>query len=338
MTKKTYTIVDLANLLGISKSTVSRALRDQYDVNPTTREKVLALARSLDFQSNHFAAGLRGNQSFIIGVIIPSFSIPFYSIALEGIQQVASQYGYNLIVCQTGESFTNEESAIRHLTRSRVDGLLISLSKDTPNAQHLLKLKQRGVPVVLFNRVVRDADLPRVLIDDYTGARDAVSYLVGRGHRDIAHISGPCTLMLGNEREQGYLDALREAGMESCRPLMARSDFSIESGKKAMLSILNGSIKPDAVFCVCDAVAFGAMEAIKGKGLRIPDDISVMGFTDEPFATLVTPSLSTVCQPIKQIGEMATSILLEYIRDIRGIHNRKEEILETRLIIRDSTR
>jgi DNA-binding LacI/PurR family transcriptional regulator len=338
MQKKPYTIVDLARMLEMSKSTVSRALRDQYDVNPETRQKVLDLARKLDFETNTLAASLREKRSYIIGVVIPSFSIPFYSIALGGIQEVASANGYNVMVCQSDEKYEIELANINFLLKSRVDGLLVSLSKDTKDFRHLAKLKNRGIPVVMFNRVMDEADLPMVLIDDYNSALDATRYLIESGCRKIAHISGPESLLMSNKRKQGFMDALLQSGLQVNDEWIIESDFSLESGELAMEKILNQPTLPDAVFCVCDAVAFGAMKKIRERGLSIPKDISVMGFTDEPVTSLVSPPLTTVSQPISEIGQQATQLLLEYIQDIKSPHNRKKEVLPTRIVVRGSTR
>jgi DNA-binding LacI/PurR family transcriptional regulator len=338
MPKKPYTIVDLARMLGMSKSTVSRALRDQYDVNPETRRKVLELARKLDFETNTLAASLREKRSYIIGVVIPSFSIPFYSIALGGIQEAAAASGYNVMVCQSDEKYENEINDINFLLKSRVDGILVSLSRETSDFKHLIKLKNRGIPVVMFNRVMEEADLPMVLIDDYKSAFDATKYLIDSGCRKVAHISGPASLLMSQKREQGYFDALNQSGLKYVEAWIEESDFSMESGERAMDMILQGENLPDAVFCVCDAVAFGAMKKIREKGFRIPEDISVMGFTDEPVASLVSPPLTTVSQPIREIGQQAAQLLLEYIHDIKSPHNRKKEVLPTRIVARGSTR
>lgn len=338
MTKTTYTIIDLAKMLGMSKSTVSRALRDQYDVKPETRQKVLQLARKLDFKTNTLAASLRENKSYIIGVIIPSFAIPFYSIALGGIQAAASGSGYNVMVCQTGENYQRELETINFLLKSRVDGILISLSKDTSNYDHLVKLTNRGIPVIMFNRAGNHPDLPSVVIDDYEGSLSICRHLIAGGCRNIAHITGPQSLLLTQNRMKGYTDALAEASLPLNNDLICESDFTLESGKEATRRILSSPTRPDALFCVCDAVAFGAMAVIKDAGLQIPDDISVAGFTNEPMASIMSPSLTTMAQPIDEIGRKAVDLLLEHLKNPNSPHNRSKIILPTELIIRESTR
>jgi DNA-binding LacI/PurR family transcriptional regulator len=338
MSQKPYTIIDLARMLGMSKSTVSRALRDQYDVKPETREKVLELAKKLDFETNTLAASLRGNKSYIIGVIIPSFAIPFYSIAMGGIQAAASENGYNVMVCQTGEKYQTELDTINFLMKSRVDGILISLSKDTSIFDHLQRISKRGTPVVMFNRVSENLDLPNVVIDDYDASLMACRYLIESGCRRIAHISGPQSLILSQNRLNGFTDALYEAGLELHMNHIVESDFTLESGKMAARQLMSSAELPDALFCVCDAVAFGAMAVIREIGLRIPEDVSVMGFTNEPMSSIVSPTLSTISQPIETIGRTAVEVLLEHLNNPKSPQNRHSVVLGTELIIRESTR
>jgi DNA-binding LacI/PurR family transcriptional regulator len=335
MQKKPITIKDLASMLGMSKSTVSRALRDQYDVNPETRKKVLELAQKLDFETNTLAASLRENRSYILGVIIPSFSIPFYSIALSGIHAAAAAAGYNIIVCQSDDSFENEQKNVNFLMKSRVDGILISLSRNTTSTEHLLRIAQRGVPVVMFNRVSQQNTIPRVFIDDYAGALCATRHLIEIGCRRLAHISGPSSLFLSQNRMKGFEEGLREAGLNVDPDMIVESDFTLESGKIAIQKIL--PYKPDALFCVCDAVAFGAMAIIKEKGLRIPEDISVAGFTNEPLSSIFSPSLTTMAQPIEEIGKAAVDLLFEHMHSLKNSHIRKDIVMSAGLIIREST-
>lgn len=338
MEKKPYTIVDLARILGVSKSTVSRALRDKHDVNPATREKVLKLAKDLDFESNNFAASLRSNKSNIIGVVIPSFAIPFYSIALGGIQFAASKNGYNVMVCQTDEKYENEISNINFLLKAGVDGILVSLSKNTKSVDHLINIHQKKRPVVLFNRAGNSESVPRVVIDDYTGALNACRHLIKTGSLRIAHISGPKTLPLSENRTRGYTDALSESGLAIDESLIFESDFSIESGKEATRLLLSRHMKPDAIFCICDAVAYGAMAVIKERGLKIPEEIEVIGFTNEPMSSIVFPSLTTVSQPINEIGQTATGLLMEFIKNGKSPYIRQKIVLPTEFVLRESTK
>lgn len=337
MPGKQLTIIDIAQKLNLSKSTVSRALRDSYDVNPETRRKVLELVKELDFEPNSIAMSLRQHKTFTIGVVIPSFRIPFYSGAISGIQDIVSGAGYNVMTCQSNESSDSEISHINSLVRSRVDGIIISLSKETTNFNHIRRLKEKGLPVVLFNRINNDLELPSVSVNDYKSARTATEYLIQRGCRRIAHIAGPLNLKLTDDRKAGYLDCLKEFNIIQ-ENMVIESDFSIKSGEKAAVILAGLPQKPDAVFCVCDAVAFGAIKAFRNLGIRVPEDISVMGYTDEPVSEMINPPLSTITQPIFEIGQTAARLLLKVIEGKTNAKKPERIELETSLRIRSSVR
>ena len=337
MDREQYTIKDIAEKLNLSKSTVSRALRDSYDVSPATRQRVLKLVKELEFEPNVVAMHLRQHKTLTIGVVIPSFRIPFYSTVICGIHEAASATGYNVMVCQNDESYNHEVMNVNSLIKSRVDGILISLSKRTSDYDHIRKLQEKDLPVVLFNRVSDVLNLPMVSVDDYQGAYQATEYLIKRGCSKIAHIAGPSTVKLSKDREKGYVDCLKDHQIPVRESLMLESDFSIESGKLATNVLMSLPFKPDAIFCVCDAVAFGAMMVLKNKRIRIPSDISVMGFTDEPVASLVDPPLTTISQPIFEIGKTAGQLLLDLINGRVNKENPASIKLPTRLVIRGST-
>lgn len=338
MPGKQLTILDIAKQLNLSKSTVSRALRDSWDVNPETRRRVLELAKELDFVPSTLAMNLRQNKTMTIGVVIPSFQIPFYSAAISGIQDVASAAGYNVMTCQSNESAETEISNVNSLLKSRVDGIIISISKNCTQYDHITKLRQKGVPVVFFNRIPEDIEFPTVTVDDYQSSKMATRYLAERGCKRIAHISGPTGLKMTEDRKSGYKDCLTENNLP-CNPEMIReSDFSIESGSEAAARLMELNPRPDAIFCVCDAVAFGVMSYLKSKNIRIPDDISIMGFTNEPVASLVDPPLTTVAQPVFEIGQNAAKLLLKQIDGKLDKREPKHLKLDTQLIVRGSTR
>ncbi len=337
MAGRQLTIMDIARRLNLSKSTVSRALRDTYDVNPETRRRVMELVKELDFEPNSIATSLRQHKTLSIGVVIPSFRIPFYSTAISGIQEVASASGFNVMSCQSNESLAGEISNINSLVRSRVDGIIISLSRETNTYIHIGKLQEKGVPVVLFNRICSSLSLPSVSVDDYKSARMATEYLISRGCKRIAHISGPAGLNLTEDRKSGFTDSLKEQNLPLDECMIIESDFSIESGEKAAYQLLQCKELPDAIFCVCDAVAFGVMMTLKKRGIRIPEDISVMGYTDEPVAALVEPPLTTISQPIFEIGQTAATLLLKQINGRFDKREPKQLTMDTHLIVRNST-
>lgn len=336
MKKPNLTINDIAKALNMSKSTVSRALRDAHDVNPETKSKVLAYAAKYDYRPDSLAKGLRSRSTKTIGVIIPAYNIPFYSIAICGIQDYAMKMGYNVMVCHSNEQYEIEIKNVEALLNANVEGIIISVARDTEKNEHIKKLQRKGIPLVLFNRVIENFKAAKVVVNDYYGAFNMVDYLLKTGCKKIAHISGPNNLLLSNNRKGGYFDALKKAGIEPDKNLVAEGDFTIESGISCTEKILAENKGIDAIFAVCDAVAFGAMKVLKKKGIKIPDEISVAGFTNEPMAELVEPALTTVKQPIYEVGETASKLLFAQLNDT----NLPAElcVLETTIEVRESTK
>ncbi len=329
------TIKDIATKLGLSKSTVSRALRGRSDVNADTKKAVRDLAEKLNYQPNQVALSLKSRRTKTIGVIIPSFTNLFYSRAICGIQDGAMEAGYHIMVCQTNESCENEKKYIDILLASRIDGFITAISRDTENLDHYQSLIKRGIPVVMFNRTC-DLEMPKVMVDDFGGAYKMTKHLIDMGYERIAHISGPSSLVNSTNRLRGFLAAMKDNGKRVYENLVVYSDFSLESGKTCTKELLRKSTKPDAIFATCDAVAFGAMHVIKQSGLKIPDEIGVGGFTNEPMSEIVEPSLTTLLQPSYRIGQTAAKMFIDILDE--GIHYVPESrILTMELIVRNST-
>lgn len=334
--KPNITIIDIAKALNVSKSTVSRSLRDAHDINPETKRRIQEYAERFDYRPDYLATSLRSRSTKTIGVIVPAYNIPFYSIAICGLQDYAMKMGYNVMVCHSNEQYETEIKNVDALLNANVDGIIISVSRDTEKNEHIRKLKRKGIPLVLFNRVIEDFKAAKVVVNDYYGALNMVDYLIKTGCRRIAHISGPNNLLLSNNRKAGYFDALKKAGIDLDENLVIEGNFTIDSGIECTRKLLERAPGIDAIFAVCDAAAFGAMKVLKGKGIKIPDEISVAGFTNEPMAELVEPSLTTVKQPIYEIGETASKLLFAQFED----PDLPAElcVLETELEIRESTR
>lgn len=305
-------------------------------MKPETMKAVKDLAKKLNYQPNPIAQGLVKKRSYNIGVIIPEFMIHFYAEALSGIYKVANDAGYNVMVCQTNETYEKELKSLKTLVSSRVDGLIVAISKETNNFDHLNSLNLRKTPLVVFNRVSDEISASKVIFDDYKSGYKATRHLIDCGCKHIAHIAGPTNLQLSTDRKAGFKRAIEKYELEYDEELVVTCDFTLEDGKEAMEKILQTGKKIDGVFTVCDAAAYGAMSVLKNAGYKIPEDVSVIGFTNEPFAKLIEPSLSTISQPSYEIGETATHLLLKHIEN-------KEEfipetrVLETELIERNST-
>lgn len=338
MSKREATIRDIALKLNISVSTVSRAIRNMPEVKKETRKLVLEMAKALDYEPNKIAQGLRIKKTNTIGVIVPAVTLHFFSSIISGIQETANKLGYNVMFCQSNESFETEKSNIHTLLSSRVDGLLISLSRETNTVDHLQGMLKKNIPLVLFDRVFDDIQTSKVMVDDYEGAFNAVEYLLKTGCRRVAYLGGPKNMRISNHRLAGYKDALKKNKILSDPDLISYCEHMEEDAEFETRRMLELKVPPDAIFCFNDPVAIKSMGVIKSKGLSIPDDISVMGFTNEPIAALIEPSLTTVSQPSYDMGKAATKLIIDQIESKEPLEKEELKILKTALIIRNSTR
>lgn len=312
---RSITIKDIARKLQISTSTVSRALRNQPDVNPETKEKVKELAKKLSYEPNSIALSLVSRKSYTLGVIVPSFHAYFYGEAISGIEEYALEHDYHIMICNTRESYDLERLLVKNMVNKRVDGLLISISRETKNFDHLQWVKDKKIPIVLFNRVTDCLEAPQVCVDDFNAAKSAVDHLIMKGYRKIAHIKGPDGLLLSERRQKGYSHVLSSRGLESREEWIVASDFSLRSGILAAEKLMSAKDKPDAIFCVCDEVAYGAMHWLKQNGYSVPTHVGVIGFTGEAFAELVEPPLTTVVQPAYDLGVQSARMIIERIQN-----------------------
>lgn len=331
------TLRDIARELKVSISTVSRALAGAEEVNAQTKEAVREVAKRLDYKPNMVALSLRRQKTNTIGIIVPNLVSHFFSASISGIQEAASKKGYNVMICQSNESYETEISNLNTMIASRVDGLLISLSKETQSFDHLKTIFNSGVPLVFFDRVCEEINTSKVTVDDHDGAFMAVEHLIETGCRRIAHLSGPEQLSISKNRLQGYLDALRKHNLPLDQELIRQSSMAEEDIIRQTNSLLRLDFPPDAIFAVNDFVAVQAMQVIKEKGLRIPDEIAIVGFTNTPVSMYIEPSLTTVAQPAFRIGQTAAEHILEQINNPTA-YSPKDITLKTELIIRNSSR
>jgi DNA-binding LacI/PurR family transcriptional regulator len=333
--KRHTTITDIAKRLGISPSTVSRALGDHPDIKDETKEQVRKTAKKLRYFPNLIAQSLKNNQTTTIGVIVPEIKHDFFSSAISGIEEVAYQSGYTIIVCQSNESYEREVLNTNMLMHHRVVGVIVSISQNTKSGEHFKDLIRRNIPLVFFDRVCNDVKASKVMIDDYKSAFNAVTYLVNKGYKRIAHFSGPKELGICKNRANGYVDALKQAHMSVQKEFIRYGGLHEQDGYNSMEALLKENTIPDAIFAVNDPVAIGAFQRIKEANLKIPDDIAIMGFSNNKITSLVDPPLTTVDQPSFEMGKKSAEICIKMIED--KIIDRKTLILETKLIIRGST-
>ncbi len=335
------TIKDIAKELGISPSTVSRALKDHPDISAKTKEAVNALAEKLNYQPNIVALNLRQKKTFTIGVIIPELVHFFFSTVISGIEDVAYQAGYSVILAQSNESYEREKTDIKALFNSRVDGLLMSISRETKNFDHIESVIAKGVPVVFYDRAYNTSLCSNVVVDDYVGAKEAVNHLIEQGYRKIAFLEGSPGLVITNDRKRGYTEALAEHQLSIKNSYIEECiTGSLEEAKRATKKLMSMPDPPDAIFAANDPMATGAMQTLKELGLRIPQDVGVVGFSNWSYGSLLEPSLTTVDQPGFEMGQEAARLL---IRQIEVADKEQDDpapetkVLKTRLIVRDSS-
>lgn len=336
MKKRPLRIKDIAELLNISVSTVSRALRDTYDVNRETREKVLALANQLKYRPNIHASALASGNTRNIGVVIPFITNYYFSTVISGIQETAYNNGYNLILLVTNDSAEREQSMIENLSITSLDGLLISISSNSTMAGHFQSLIDDGISVVFFDRIPKNIEATKVMQDDFRGAFKATEHLILNGYSRIAHIAGNEHLAFTQNRLQGYLEALKKHNIPVREEWIIYSGFSQQCGEEDMQNLLRLPEQPDAVFAVNDRKAVGAIMTVKNNGLQVGKDIGVIGFTNDPISTIIEPTLSTIEEPAFDIGRQSCELLIKHIANKKLLP--KEIILPGRLIVRDSSK
>ncbi len=339
MNKNPTTLSDIAKQLNLSISTVSRALRDHPAISIQTKQKVLQLADKLNYQPNMLALSLLKRKTNTIGVIVPEITSYYFSSVISGIQDLLHNTEYRLFISQSEESFEREKNILETLSKVRVDGFLVSPTSETQQTNHFNKIIKNGTPLVIFDRDCEGFDADKVLVDDYDGAFQAVEYLIKTGCRRIAHFAGPSNLSISSHRLHGYLDALKKHNISVDRKLIFEvGGFIPEFGVKAAKMLLEMPDLPDAIFAINDGIAIGAMHTIKEAGIHIPNEISIVGFDDEPHSSYLIPSLTSVWQPVYDMGLLSARILLNRLSGNKSEEPFRYELLKPELILRDSSR
>ncbi|GAA4823745.1 LacI family DNA-binding transcriptional regulator [Algivirga pacifica] len=339
MKKGQLTMQDIADQLGISKSTVSRALKNHPDISDKTKKAVMELAKELDFQPNSLALSLRHKRSFVIGVIVPEIVHHFFANVISGIQDVAYKAGYNVMICISNEDFDIEVKDTNALLSNRVDGMLMSVSKATTDFDHLRKIQRKGIPLVFFDRATSELEVSKVITDDFGGAYKATQHLIEQGCKHIAHLAGPKTLSLSKSREDGYRKALEDHNMVVEESLIIPCpEGTVEEGEKVLSMLLDKGHQVDGLFASNDIAAIGAQKAAKKHHLSIPEDIAIVGFSNWQMATIVEPPLSSVAQPGYEMGKMAAELLLEEINaDSDVSYPASTKVMPLELVVRESS-
>ncbi|WP_366182534.1 LacI family DNA-binding transcriptional regulator [Flavobacterium ovatum] len=310
---KYITIKDIAKKLKISVSTVSRAFNDKADINAATKDLVLKTAKELGYRPNPIAKKLMQQRSYTIGIIVPEFVNAFFPKVIIGVQEIALEKGYQVLIAQSSECYETELKNIKTLEDSMVDGLIISLSSESKNTEYYQDLIRSGFPIVFFNRVNNQLNCSKILFNDYKWALFATEHLITEGYQNIVHLKGNEGISLSNERMRGFMDAHHKHKRSVDPTQIISTGFTIADGRRVALEIIKKGTIPDAIFAANDPVAIGAMQAFKENGFRIPDDIAFVGFTESQMATIIEPPLTSVAQPANEIGKAAAQILLEQI-------------------------
>ena len=338
MKKSRTTITEIAHRLGKSPSTVSRALNNHPAISEKTKKAVVKLAKKLNYQPNLLALNLLNRKTNTIGVIVPEITSHFFSSIINGIQDVVNPLGINMIIGQSNESYEEEKNIVQTFASIRVDGFLISPSSKTKNFDHLEILVSNNIPLVIFDRDCEGVEIDKVFVDEYKGAFQAVEYLIQSGCTKIAHIAGPPALSTARHRLQGYKDALRKYDLPINADYIVKSKgFKPKHGIKPTKRLLSLPNRPDAIFTINDGVAIGTMYVLKDLGIKIPDEISVIGFDDDPHSSYFKPSLSTVIQPTYEMGMLSARILMKRIATNNDLSKLRIESLIPELIVRESS-
>lgn len=332
------TIKDIANQLNISPSTVSRALNDHPNISDETKALVSAKAKEMKYQTNFIAAGLRTKKSNSIGILVPHITSSFFSTAIDGIQKVVSEHGYFTIICQSNENYHDEVDQIRSLLSCKVEGIILSISSDTKDFEHLETLTAYETPFVFFDRAAPGFDMPKVEANDYEGGYQAVEHLIKRGRRRIAHIGGPKELGISQRRYEGYMAALKAFNypLNEDYVIFTNPEVKHESEIEALFATRKDM--PDALFTFSDELAVEAILKLKKMGLNVPKDVSVVGFGDSNLCEIVEPHLTSVTHEPKVMGEAAAELLFKVIQKRHIPKNEKNLKFDSRVVIRDSSR
>lgn len=337
MKHRAVTIKDIAHELNIAPSTVSRALKDHANISDKTKRKVKELAEKWNYQPNIMATGLKNNTSHVIGVVIPEIIHYFFSTVLSGIEDTAHNAGYRVIFTQSSENYEREAQNIHTLLANRVDGILMSVSKYTHDFSHIKAVRKAGVPIVLFDRITKEIQTDYVVVNDFFAAKNAVTHLIKTGCKHIAFFGALSNLLITQNRKNGYKDALRQAKIPVTEDLIFEAD-SYQDAYSTIFRILSNNKPLDAVFAVNDSTAIGALTALKEFGKRVPDDVSIIGFTDSMISRVCDPPLTTVSQDGYKIGREATKALLERIKLGDEAAEYNTIVLKTDLLLRGTTK
>jgi LacI family transcriptional regulator len=334
------TIKDIAKALNLSTSTVSRALRNSYEINPETKRLVMEYAEKMNYRPNPIALSLKDSKSKSIGVIIPEIANHFFSQLINGIESIAYNLGYHVVIFQSHDSYEREVANTNYLVSRKVDGLLISLASLTTNLFHFQDLMEKGLPIVFLDRVPKEIETHKVVADNFAGSYQATSHLIRTGKRRIAHLTSPIYLSITTERLAGYKQALEDHGLVFDESLVQYCIYGgklVEENEAAMQKLLNLPEPPDAFFTASDRLTTGCMAVLQKLKIKIPEEIAIVGFTNISVAELLNPPLTAVVQPAMEMGQQAVELLIKLIEHPQKTGDYEIRSLQTSLVLRESS-
>lgn len=333
---KEITIYDIAEALDISPATVSRGLKDHPAIKKDTKKRIVEKARELGYQHNHFASNLRRNKTNTIGLIVPRLNSYFMSTVIAGVEKVANEAGYNLIISQSLESVKKEMINVKTLFNSRVDGLLVSAAYDTENVKHFELFLEKNIPLVFFDRILDHPQCTSIVIDNFKAAYEVTEHLISQGCRRIVHLSASLKRNVYADRLAGYRQALKEHDIPFDESLVIFNNLSEQAGTEAAETILKMEPRPDGIFSANDSCAVSCIRKLKQSGISIPSEIAIAGFNNDPLSKVIEPNLTTVDYPGMEMGEMAALLLIRRI-DKKDISSMNSMTLKHKLVVRDSS-
>jgi LacI family transcriptional regulator len=331
------TIYDIATKLNISTTTVSRALQDNPSISKKTRKKIQDTAKALGYRHNHFASSLRTQKTNTIGVILHELNSNFITSVLAGIEKVTTEAGYDLIIVHSNERFEKEAANTQNLFHKRVDGLIASLAFDTKDLEHFKRFEEKGIPIIFFDRVEENSNYPKVIIDNYKSGYQATQHLIQQGCKRIIILTANLLRNVYAQRYKGYMAALNDNGIPYKDEYVFVKDLTEKSGIEAALQVLKMKPIPDGAFVTNDFSAAVFMNTLKENGIKVPEDIAIVGFNNDAICKIVDPQLTTINYPGINIGEIAARNLIDHLKGVSDINSTNTIVVRSELVVRKSS-
>jgi len=335
--KEKITIHDIAMEIGVTASTVSRALNNHPRISPATKKLVLEAAKAINYKPNRIAAALRHGKSKLIGIIVPTINRNFFSSIVRGIEEYANARDYKVMISQSYDDYRKEVETIDALLDARVDGIMVSLGKNTHSYAHFDAVLQKGIPLVFFDRTTDELTVNQVVIDDFASAYQATRHLLDQGYRHIAHFTSHMKIKIYLERLRGYSQALHDYGIPFDERLVVESNMQLDGGQESTRFLLEQGLGFDAIFSASDYAIVGALQELKKIQVKIPQEVGLIGFSNEPFTEFTEPALSTVDQKAIAMGQTSAALFFEMIADDGKPKAMVKKTLDANLIIRSSS-